>query len=238
MNKRLSSTRNRAIFISFAIFFFSLLVLDVTAQQTAAFDSTVRPGSFKNQLELFRSYPNSTRDIVFLGNSITAGTNWAELLGKPNAKNRGISGDITFGILERLDEVTEGKPAKIFILIGINDIQRNHPDSVIVGNFFRIVQRIKAESPSTKIYFQQLMPVNNEFTQFKNHYNKDEHIKYVNDALIELGKKEKITIIDLHTPFMNSDGKLDKKYTTDGLHVNAAGYLLWADILKKGNYLK
>lgn len=82
------------------------------------------------------------------------------------------------------------------------------------------------------------MPVNNEFTQFKNHYNKDEHIKYVNDALIELGKKEKVTIIDLHTPFMNSDGKLDKKYTSDGLHVNTAGYLLWADILKKGNYLK
>ncbi|HMF71267.1 MAG TPA: GDSL-type esterase/lipase family protein [Flavitalea sp.] len=238
MNQRLSSTRSAAIFISFCIFFFNLFVFDVTAQQTAAIDSTVRPGSFKNQLELFRSYPNSTRDIVFLGNSITAGVNWAELLGNPNAKNRGISGDITFGILERLDEVTEGKPAKIFILIGINDIQRNHPDSVIVANYYRIVHRIKTESPSTKIYFQQLMPVNNEFTQFKNHYNKDEHIRYVNDALIELGKKEKVTIIDLHTPFMNSDGKLDKKYTSDGLHVNAAGYLLWADILKKGNYLK
>jgi hypothetical protein len=69
------------------------------AQQPAVMDSTVRPGSFKNLVELFRSYPNSNKDIIFLGNSITAGVNWAELLNNPYAKNRGISGDITFGVL-------------------------------------------------------------------------------------------------------------------------------------------
>src|SRR5262245_29182085 len=132
---------------------FLLLPCCVAAQQ-ATVDSAARPAIYPIKVGQFRSYPNSTKDIIFLGNSITAGTDWAELLGMPNARNRGISGDITFGVLERLDEVTEGKPAKVFILIGINDIQRNIPDTLIVQNYQKMIRRIKAESPATKIYFQ------------------------------------------------------------------------------------
>jgi lysophospholipase L1-like esterase len=134
--------------------------------------------------------------------------------------------------------VTAGKPAKVFILIGINDIQHNIPDSVIAANHRRIVQRIKATSPATKIYFHTLLPVNNEFTQFKNHYNKDAHIHAVNEALKKMAAEEKIPLIDLHPHFSDAQQKLDKRYTMDGLHLNAAGYRLWADILKKGGYLK
>jgi len=38
-------------------------------------------------------------------------------------------------VLERLSEVTEGKPAKVFVLIGINDIEHNIPDTLIVNNY-------------------------------------------------------------------------------------------------------
>src|SRR5688572_25430872 len=129
--------------------------------QEVRWDSLHRPGNFKLKVEQFRSYPNSSKDIIFLGNSITAGVDWNELLQLKRVRNRGISGDISFGILERLDEITEGKPAKVFILIGINDISRNIPDSVILRNYKNMVQRIKQHSPRTKIYFQTLMPVNN-----------------------------------------------------------------------------
>ena len=200
--------------------------------QQAAVDSNARPGSFAIKTGQFRSYPNSKKDIIFLGNSITAGTDWAELLSNPNARNRGISGDITFGVLERLDEVIEGQPAKVFILIGINDIQRNIPDTLITGNYRKMIKRIKAGSPSTKIYFQTLLPVNNEYTQFKNHYNKDEHIAFVNAELKKMAAEEKITLIDLHAHFLDAGNKLDKRYTMDGLHLNAEGYKVWAGILK------
>lgn len=200
--------------------------------QDIQWDSTYRPNNYTLKTEQFRSYPDSREDIIFLGNSITAGTDWMELLGNAHARNRGISGDITFGILERLDEVTEGKPAKVFILIGINDISRNIPDTVIVNNYQRIVKRIRASSPATQICFQTLLPVNNEFTQFKNHYNKDEHILYVNSELKKMAAREKITLIDLYPAFLNADKKLDKQYTMDGLHLTAAGYKLWASLLK------
>ena len=78
------------------------------AQQPATIkvNPDYRPGAYALKTGQFRSYPNSRKDIIFLGNSITAGTDWSELLGNPHARNRGISGDITFGILGRLDEVT------------------------------------------------------------------------------------------------------------------------------------
>lgn len=215
----------------------AILIGSVAMAQPSQWDSTYRPGNFKLKVDQFRAYPNSSKDIIFLGNSITAGVDWTELLERGDVKNRGISGDITFGVLERLDEVIEGKPAKVFILIGINDISRNIPDSVILRNYRLMISRIKAGSPKTKIYFHTLMPVNNEFMQFKNHYNKDEHILFVNDELRKLAAAENVTIVDLYPHFLNADKKMDKQYTVDGLHLNAAGYAVWKDVLMKGNYL-
>ena len=76
---------------------------------------------------LFESLPASEDDIVMLGNSITDGGEWAELLGDAHVKNRGISGDTTDGVLERLGTITRGRPAKVFLLIGINDFSKGVP---------------------------------------------------------------------------------------------------------------
>jgi lysophospholipase L1-like esterase len=209
----------------------SILVSQLLFAQTAKWDSTYRPGIYAMKVEQFRAFPNAGSDIVFLGNSITDYTDWNELLRLQEARNRGISGDITFGVLERLDEVTEGKPAKIFILIGINDIARNIPDSVILANYKKIIHRIRKESPQTKIYFNTLLPVNNSFED-RAHFNKDEHILYINDELKKLAGTEKITVIDIHPHFLDAEKKLDKQYTYDGLHLDGDGYRKWATILK------
>lgn len=218
------------------VVFFLMAIYFTASSQEIKIDSTTRPGNFKLKTDQFKSFKNSPTDVIFLGNSITAGVDWNELLNLSQARNRGISGDVTFGILERLDEVIEGSPAKVFILIGINDVSRNIPDSLILSNYSQIVNRIKKASPRTKIFIQTLLPVNNTVLPFKNHYNKDEHIKAVNDGLKNLATKEHITCIDLHPHFLDTEGKLNKEYTIDGLHLNIKGYEVWADILKP--YLK
>lgn len=220
------------LFLSFLIF------LDVNAQKKPDWDSSFRPNNFALKVAQFKSFPNSKKDIYFFGNSITAGVEWSELLGLTNVRNRGISSDISFGLLERLDEVTEGKPAKVFILIGINDISRNIPDSLLIKNYRKIIQRIKKESPATKIYFHTLLPVNNTFTQFKNHYNKDAHILFVNSELKKIAREEKIGLIDLYPHFLDASNRLDAQFTIDGLHLNAEGYKLWKKLLIKSGYLK
>lgn len=213
------------------LFISGIIFISSTFSQTQKWDSTYRPSTYDYRVSQFESYPNSPDDIIFLGNSLTARADWNELLQLPTARNRGISGDITFGVFNRLKEVTEGKPAKLFILIGINDISRNIPDSLIVRNYERIIRKVQNESPQTKIYLQTLLPVNNEFTQFKNHYNKDEHILFVNNQIKKLGVKYGIEIIDLYPHFLNDQNKLNEKFTEDGLHLNAAGYIVWAKIL-------
>lgn len=201
--------------------------------QTVAWDSTFRPPAYRVKADQFRSYKSSPRDYIFLGNSITANTDWSELLSEHRAKNRGISADITFGVLERLGDITKGKPAKIFLLIGINDISRNIPDELIVRNFHRIINQIRTETPRTKIYIHTLMPVNQTFNRFPNHYGKDEHILFVNDAIRNMADNKHVFIIDLYPAFLDSDKRLISEYTHDGLHLTVAGYQHWARILNK-----
>nr|WP_315424225.1 GDSL-type esterase/lipase family protein [uncultured Pedobacter sp.] len=204
--------------------------------QVVKWDSTYRPGKYVEQVAKFKADLKSKNDIIFLGNSITAGTDWAKLLDLPQAKNRGISGDITFGVLERLQDVIDGKPAKVFILIGINDISRNIPDSVILRNYKTMIARIRKGSKKTKIYFNTLLPVNAAFEKFKNHYGKDEHILWLNDEIRKFAAKN-VTVIDLYPNFTDQDKHLKAELTKDGLHLIPAGYRVWADFLKKSGYL-
>lgn len=223
-------------YLSVLLCFFALS--ESAYSQTAKWDSTFRPPAFDNKVEQFKSYPNSRKDIIFLGNSITANTDWTELLALPHLKNRGISGDITYGVLERLDEVIEGKPKKVFILIGINDISRNIPDELILNNYKKMISRIKRGSPKTKIIVQTLLPTNNTFDKFKNHYNKEAHLLWLNTELTKLAVSEKLTLIDLYPHFLDSDKRLDRRYTIDGLHLSVEGYARWKEILMQGKYLK
>ncbi|TKC10253.1 sialate O-acetylesterase [Pedobacter polaris] len=223
--------------VSIALGLLIALNVNLASAQTVKWDSTYRPGKYIEQVAKFKADVKSKKDYVFLGNSITAGTDWAKLLSLPQAKNRGISGDITFGVLERLQDVIDGKPKKIFILIGINDISRNIPDSVILGNYKKIVKRIREGSKKTQIYFNTLLPVNASFEKFKNHYGKDEHILYLNNEIKKIAAKN-VTVIDLYTQFLDKDNHLKAELTKDGLHLIPEGYKVWADFLNATGYLK
>ena len=67
---------------------------------------------------LFDELPIGKKDIVMLGNSLTDGAEWNELLDNRHVKNRGIVGDIVQGYIDRLEPILKGQPKKIFILGG------------------------------------------------------------------------------------------------------------------------
>ena len=180
----------------------------------------------------FEQLTINSNDIVFLGNSITDGCEWAELFGMPNVKNRGISGDTTPGILNRLSTITDGKPAKIFLLIGINDFSRDIPTDTIVANIHQIVKRIKAESPSTKLYLQSILPVNDCYNMFGGHTKHIKDIPVANEQLKKIAIQEKITFIDLFSTFaLPNEPKLRPELSNDGLHMLGKSYNLWRDLI-------
>ena len=187
---------------------------------------------YMQRSSLFNKLSITSKDIVFIGNSITNGAEWKELFPQKRGKNRGMSGDNSEGVFDRLDAVVKGKPAKIFILIGVNDISQEIKVETIVLNMKRIVEKIQKESPKTKIYIQSILPVNPDFEMFKGHM-KPELIKEINQFYQNIAQEYKVNYIDLYSHFLE-DGtdKMNKKYTNDGLHLLGEGYLLWREIVK------
>lgn len=186
---------------------------------------------------LFEVLPTSKSDIIFLGNSITNGGEWAELLRNPHAKNRGISGDTTQGVLDRLSTITKGKPSKIFLLIGTNDLSRGKSVDEVAKNVEKIVVRVKRESPATKLYVQSVFPVNPKFNKFLGHMNRQKDIAALNAKIKAVAARHGVTYIDVYKSLViPSTDVMNPEYTNDGLHLLGKGYLKWADVLKP--YLK
>lgn len=186
---------------------------------------------YLQRASLFELLPVDSTSIVFLGNSITNGAEWHELFGMPNVVNRGISGDVVDGIEERLDPIVKGQPAKIFLMIGVNDVSLNLSADSIANATLALVQHIRQQSPTTKIYVQSILPVNGSFNRFKGIIGKDGIIREINEMVKNNLDANDATWIDLHSAFSDENGSLSTNYTNDGLHLTGPGYILWRDII-------
>lgn len=183
----------------------------------------------------FKNNPLTKGGIVFLGNSITeGGDDWAKRIKIKNTFNRGISGDITDGVLERLKEIIFYKPKLVFILIGHNDlwsfrIKSGVPSIKYIGkNILKIVDVIKNGSPNSSIYVQSILPTRHVT---KDNYFEKSIIK-INKYLLKNEKKFNYKFIDLYSYFIDANGLLSVDYTYDGGHLNEKGYELWSNIIE------
>jgi len=206
--------------------------------QSPGYDTLRVPDIYDSRVELFRAMPATSKDIVLLGNSITFWGEWNLLLNHKHIRNHGIPGDTSFGVLKRLDEAVRGNPSAIFLLIGINDIGRNFPDSLIARNYERIVRFIKIKSPRTKIFLQSVLPTNPTFDKMTHVQQKEKNIAYLNSRLQEIARREQINYIDLHSHFTDQNGHLKAEYTWDGVHLTLAGYRKWVEVLDKLGYVR
>ena len=218
-----------------AFLFICLAIL--TIRSNAQLTQPVYPDSlfstyYHQRASLFRVLPQTHDDIIFLGNSITDGGEWSELFADPRIKNRGISGDNTIGVLNRLDEVYNRIPAMVFLLIGTNDLARNIPADTVVKNICRIAALIKQHSPQTKLFVQSIFPVNERFGKFSGHVSKKKEISEVNRQLRFYAPEFKYSYADVFAALADSSGRLNTAYTNDGLHLTGAGYLRWKEVIE------
>ena len=186
---------------------------------------------YKHRIDDFKAAPLEYSDIVFIGNSITEeGNDWSQKLKRNGVKNRGISGDVTDGVLARLDEIIHYKPKAVFLMIGINDLYNLHfqkeiPSAEYVGNnILKISSQLSSALPNSKIYLQTLLPTNQDFMK--------ENIRIVNSIIFKNKLKYNYEVVDLHSIFIDKNGYLIDGLTYDGLHLNDAGYSLWASTIK------
>jgi lysophospholipase L1-like esterase len=188
---------------------------------------------FLNRDELFKVFPKSENSIIFIGNSLTQNFELAELFQNLSVKNRGIIGDYTSTLYNRLEPIIEEKPEKIFIEIGINDLGINLPNDSLVNNYVKIIDKLQSKTPNSKIYIQSIFPVKNDSQYLKSITNPEvnKNVVLVNKELKSICEKKKMTYIDIYSSF-ELEGQMNPKYSIDGVHLNGAGYLLWRDKLK------
>ncbi len=189
--------------------------------------------SYRNMRKKFSGYFNvyscsaDPCGKVFLGDSLTDFFPLTEFIREPNMYNRGIAGDTTQDVMDRLDDVVALVPSEVFLQIGVNDLikyrKRKMPAETLARRIVSIAQRF-----SCKVYILSLYPVNRRKIPMlsgivcQKAHNK--RINEVNERLKELCLAEGFEYLDIHSALSDSEGSLKKEYTLEGLHLSPLGY--------------
>ena len=177
--------------------------------------------------------------IVFLGNSITEQGWWSLLLKRGDVENRGIGGDNTFGMIDRLPDILKSKPRKIFLMAGINDLTGGQPVDTIVMNITRMADMVHEAVPGCRLYIQSVLPVNTRRLAYPGLKGHNPQVRTLNARLVQLcDAKPWCTFVDLVPLLSDADGELRIDLTKDGIHLHPVGYVIWTDYLKNQKYPK
>lgn len=182
---------------------------------------------FRNhRYDAFRILPVNSENIVFVGNSITHMHEWWEAFGNNKVINRGNSGTVSGEILDNLEAILPGKPAKIFLMIGTNDLgtQGINTAEHVARNVRTAVKRTQKESPETEIYIQSILPSNVGLRTV-------EVQKQTNDSLRQICLETGATYVDLWDKLIGilSGGQA----SFDQLHLTATSYRIWCKEIAK-----
>jgi len=174
--------------------------------------------------------------IVFLGDSLTDFYRTNEFFLNDEIYNRGIAGDTTDDVLNRLyDNVINIAPRKLFLQIGTNDLGGRKKPDYIVKNIEKIVQKVLTAYSQCQIYIISLYPINPSaipLSKIITMPRKNITLDAINNMLIEFCEKGGYTYIDVASHLKDEKGNLKKEYTIEGLHISLIGYEKITEILK------
>lgn len=164
---------------------------------------------------------------VMLGNSITEQGDWAQLLGRADVRNCGQGGYTTGQMLWHLDTtVIAAQPRHCLIMGGINDLTVGVAPDQIYANLTAIAHRLQAAGIQPVLQ-STLLPHDDSATQAV--------IQALNTRLAAWAQREGLAYLDLNAHLSGEKGLLSA-YTTDGVHLNAAGYAAWASLLRTAGW--
>ena len=181
---------------------------------------------YNSKLESFKQenleYQNQSVDVVFLGDSLTEGYNIQKFYPEYIALNRGISGDTTVGLEQRLEvSLYAIKPKVAVMLIGANNMD------TMLENYDSILKSFKENVPKTKIILLSLTSMSGEWGK-KNHL-----AAYNNVQIKKFAEKYEYEFVDLYSRLLNlEDGEIYDEYTTDGGHLTQKGYEVLTNSIK------
>ena len=174
---------------------------------------------------------NPKHVTVLLGDSITLWFPQELLPGQKTWLNQGISGQSSGGLLERLDLMDSLQPEAIYIMVGINDLVWGKQDEYLLRSYEGIIHYLKQAHPQAKVVVQSILPHGAEHSTWAGRDRllvlPNNRIRAVNRELKAIATAYDVYFLDLYPLFANGEGNLRTDLTTDGIHLNRAGYLVW-----------
>ncbi|RCV47827.1 GDSL-type esterase/lipase family protein [Marinitenerispora sediminis] len=162
-------------------------------------------------------------DIVLLGDSLTEGGAWQELLPGLPVRNLGVGGDTAAGVRRRLRPVAEGRPAQVFLLIGTNDVALGRDLDAIAADTAAILAELRRATPRTRLHLQSVPPRTAPYTA---------RIRDLNARYQRAAAEHGAQYLDLWPALADAEGRLRAEFTADGLHLLPAGYRAWTGELR------
>jgi lysophospholipase L1-like esterase len=208
--------------ITIAVLLTAVVVAGLSQQFSSGKRRAMIDGMTERRLSQFEALSATHAAVVFVGDSITEGGLWSEWLPGVDVINRGISGNTTQDILDRMPHIVSVRPDKLFLMIGVNDLNKRLGAAVALRNYIALFDLIDAQLPNTEVYIQSVLPVNAVWPLIDN-----THIPTLNAALARHADERGYRYIDLHSVFADAEGALKPDLSNDGIHLLAPGYRLW-----------
>lgn len=178
---------------------------------------------------------------ILLGDSLSLWFPVQMLPSDRNWLNQGISGETSEGLLKRLDLFDKTQPEVIFVMIGINDLIRGFSDETILTNQQQIVRYLRRVHPQAKIVVQSILPHGEQKATWEGRDRllsiPNSRIRELNQQLKAIAQEEEVSYLDLYPLFADAEGNLKMEMSSDGLHLNPQGYLVWRSALIVFNQL-
>lgn len=194
----------------------------VAMQRRAEIAAFVHEPARQRLLSFFAANPIQPGDVVLLGDSLIAEARWSELLPLP-VRDRGVPGDTTGRILERLEEIAAGRPAHVVLLVGTNDLARGEPVEAIAARYREILVRLRRASPRTRVHALSVLP---------REAARRAQVEALNQEIARAAEQQGAEFLDLYPLFLAPDGSIRDELSNDELHLLGPGYALWSDALR------
>ncbi|MBE9135903.1 lysophospholipase [Nodosilinea sp. LEGE 07088] len=178
---------------------------------------------------------DAPRQNILLGDSLTLWFPSSLLPGRKTWINQAISGENSGGLRNRLYLLDDTSPEAVFIMVGINDLVWGGSPTDLVYNVRRIIDYLHQTHPTARIVVQSILPHGGESATWEGRDRlmaiPPELIREVNGQLELVAAESEAEFLDLYPLFVNGEGYLRSDMTTDGLHLNAEGYMVWRTAL-------
>ena len=176
-----------------------------------------------------KSNPVEANSTLFIGSSSIR--MWKTLASDfPNLKviNRGFGGSqIIDSIFFASRIVIPYAPEKIFLYAGDNDIAAGKSAETVLKDFRLFATMVHQSLPDTEVYFLAIKPSLKRWSLAAEMKKANGLVAHYTNQVENLG------YVDVWTPMLEAAGKPDPAlFIQDGLHMNSAGYKVWAEAVR------